>query len=89
MEEALVVVIVDLFHARHVAGESRARKQAIETLAELDMVLAIQKHPVGLSEKFVSGIDDTGLDIGRRVENLAGHVTSRSDNNESKYTVSN
>lgn len=82
LEEPLVVLVVDLLHAREVAAERGAREQAIKTLAVFNMVFTIQKHPVGLSEKLVGRIDDTGFGKSGRIEDLPRRVASGRDNNE-------
>jgi len=82
LKETLVVAVEDLLSAGEVHSQSLASEQSVETLAVIDVGLAIQEDPVGLSEKLVCGIHNTGLDVGGRVEDLPGHITSRGNHDE-------
>lgn len=82
LDEALVVLVVDLLLARQVLLERLAGEQAVETLAVVDVGFAVEEDPVLGAEELVGGIDDAGLDEVGRVEDLAGHVTGRGDNDE-------
>lgn len=82
LDEALVVLVVDLLLAGQVLLERLAGEQAVETLAVVDVSFAVEEDPVLGAEELVCGIDDAGLDEVGRVEDFAGHVTGRGDDNE-------
>ena len=82
LEEALEKLVEDLLEAREVARQSLAGKQTVQTLPVLDVLLAIQEHPVGLAEKLVGGIDDTGLHVAGRVEDLARRIARRGNHDK-------
>jgi hypothetical protein len=88
LDEALVVFVVDLFLAGQVLLERLAGEQTVETLAVVDVGLAVEEDPVLGAEELVGGIDDAGLDKVGRVEDLAGHITGRSDNDEPEKQLS-
>ena len=82
LDEALVVLVVDLLLAGEVLLERLTGEQAVKTLAVVDVGLAVEEDPVLRAEELVGGIDDAGLDEGGRVEDFAGHVAGRGDNDE-------
>ena len=82
LDEPLEVLVVHLILAGQVALERLLGKQAVEALAEIDVGLAVQEHPVIRSEEFMGDIDDARLDVARGVEDLPGHVTGRGDDNK-------
>jgi hypothetical protein len=80
--ESLKVFLVDLLLSGHVCGQSLAGEETVQTLAVLDVCLSIQEDPVLSAEELDGDVDDAGLDVGRGVENLAGHVAGRGDDDE-------
>lgn len=82
LDEALVVLVVDLLLAGEVLLERLAGEEAVEALAVVDVGLAIEEDPVLGAQELVGGVDDTRLDEVRRVEDLAGHVTRRGNDDE-------
>jgi hypothetical protein len=82
LEEVLEVSVVSLLLTGQVKFESLAGEETIETLAEINMSLSVEENPVVVSKKLRGNVDDCGLDIGRRVEDLASHITSGSDNDK-------
>jgi hypothetical protein len=84
LEEVLEVSVVSLLLTGQVKFESLAGEETIETLAEINMSLSVEENPVVVSKKLRGNVDDCGLDIGRRVEDLASHITSGSDNDKPK-----
>lgn len=82
LEEACEVCVVNLLLTRQVKLESLAGEEAVKALAVVDVSLAIEEDPVGRTEEFVGDVNDAGLDVGGRVEDLAGHVACRGDNDE-------
>jgi hypothetical protein len=82
LEEASEVCIIDLLLTGQVQLESLAGEETVETLAVVDMSLAIEEDPVGRTKEFVGDINDAGLDVGGGVEDLAGHVACRGNNDE-------
>ncbi|KAI6776070.1 hypothetical protein HG530_000015 [Fusarium avenaceum] len=82
LKEMLEVVVVRLLLTGQVAFESFAGEKTVEALAEVDMSLSIKEHPVVVSKKLRGNVDNSGLDVAGRVEDLAGHITGRSNNNE-------
>lgn len=87
IDELLEVAVVHLLLARKVDLERAASEQSVQTLAEVDVGLAIEEHPVVGAQKLVSDIDDARLNIGGGVEHLASHVTGRGDDNEPTHTT--
>lgn len=81
-QETGVVLVVNLFHAREVEGKSLASEKTVETLAEFNVVFAVQEDPVVGTKKLVRNVHNTRLNVGGRVEDLARHVASGCDNNE-------
>jgi hypothetical protein len=71
------VLPVHLLLAREVDFEGATGEQAVQTLAVVDMRAAVEEDPVGRAEQLVSGIDDARLDKRRRIEDLAGDITGR------------
>lgn len=84
LEEVLEVSVVSLLLTGQVKFESLAGEKAIETLAEINMGLSVEENPVVVSKKLGSNVDDCGLDISGRVEDLASHVAGGSDNDKPK-----
>ena len=82
LDEALVVLVVDLLLTGKVLLECLAGEETVQALAVVDVGLAVEEDPVLGAEELVGGIDDAGLDEGRRVEDLAGNVAGRADNDE-------
>lgn len=82
LDEHAKVPVVDAVEQGHVDAQCLSGEEAVEALAVLDMVLAIEEDPVGLAEQLVSRVDDAGLDVHGRVEHFAGHVTGRCDHDE-------
>lgn len=82
IDEALKVCLVDLLLARQVELEGLAGEETVETLAEVDVSLTVEEDPVVMSEKLVGDIDNTRLDIGRRVKNLAGKISGGGNDDE-------
>lgn len=76
VEESLEIGLVHLLLAGEIVRESLAGEEAVETLAEIHVELAVEENPVVLSEELVGDIDDTRLYIHRGVENFASHVAS-------------
>lgn len=88
IDKLVKVLLVDLFLAGQVAFESLAGKETVEALAEVNVSLAIEEDPVVMTEELVGDIDDTRLDVGGRVENLAGEISGGGNHNEpAKDTV--
>jgi hypothetical protein len=88
LEEAGEVVLVDLLLAGQVGGEGLAGEEAVETLAEVDVGLAVEEDEVVVSEELGGDIDDARLDVAGRVEDLAREVAGGSDDNEPGEDVS-
>ena len=82
LEELFKVGPVHLLLAGQVAVEGPLGEEAVEALAEVDVGLAVQEDEVIGSEELVGDIDDAGLDVRGRVEDLAGHVPGRGDDDE-------
>ena len=82
LQELFEISPVNLMLAGEIAFKSLASEEAVETLAEVDVGFAVKEDPVIVSEELVCDIDDAGLDVGRRVEDFASHITSRGKDNE-------
>jgi hypothetical protein len=82
LDEALVVLVVDFLLAGQVLLERLAREEAVEALAVVDVGLAVEEDPVLGPQQLVRGVDHAGLDEVGRVEDLAGHVARRGDDDE-------
>src|SRR4051812_45667470 len=86
--KSLEVIIVDLLLAGEILVESLASKETIQTLAVIDVSLPIEEDPVLRAEKLVGGINDARLDKVGRIEDFAGHVASRGDDDKPTKLVS-
>jgi hypothetical protein len=84
LDPPLEVLVVDLLLGREVLGDVLASEQSVQTLAVIDVRLSIQEHPVAGTEDFLRDIDDAGINVHRRVEDLAREITSGRDDNESR-----
>lgn len=82
VDKGLEVAVVHLLLAGEVDLEGATGEEAVETLAEVNVGLAVEEDPVVGTEKLVSDIDDAGLDEGGRVKHLAGHVAGRGDDDK-------
>lgn len=82
VDEVLKVCLVDLLLARQIGLEGLAGEETVEALAEVDVGLAVEEDPVVVAEKLVGDIDDTGLDVGRGVEDLAGKISGGGNDDE-------
>jgi len=86
--ESLEILVVDLLLNREVLLERVAGEETIETLAIVDVGAAVKEDPVLRAEQLVRSIDDAGLDECGRVEDLAGHVAGRRNDDEPSPSVS-
>lgn len=80
--ESLKVLLVDLLLTGQVSSESGASEQAVETLAVLDVRLAVQEDPVLGAEELDGDVDDARLHVRGGVEDLTGHVAGGGDDDE-------
>lgn len=74
--------VVDLLLAGQVAFQGTAGEETVEALAEVDVLLSVQKNPALLSEDLGSDIDDAGLDETGGVEDLARQISGGCDDNK-------
>ena len=60
---ALKILVVDFLLAGQILFERLAGEEAIETLAVVDVGLAIEEDPIVGAQELVGGVDDAGLDV--------------------------
>ena len=75
------VLLVNGFLDGQIDAEGTARKERVEALAIVDVCLAVQKHPVVVTQHFFGGCDKAWLRVHRTVENLA-RVLGRRGNHD-------
>lgn len=76
LQELLEVLLVNLLLTGQVRSQGLASEEAVESLTEVDMGLAVEEHPVGGAKELVGGVDNAGLNVSGGVEDLTGHITS-------------
>lgn len=82
MNELLKVSVVDVLLARKVLFKRLASEETVEALAVVDVGAAIEENPVFGAQELVGDIDDARLNKCWRIEDLAGHVAGRSNDDE-------
>lgn len=83
LQEHVKVLLVDLVKLGHIHGQGGPSEETVKTLAIFDVLLSIQKYPIGFAQQFVRTVNDAWLDIGRGIENFSSHITGGGNDDES------